>query len=118
MRNLITVEMRDDQGLVLRDRVAERTLAFTIIAVAVAFGLVALPAPDRNWGGIAAPAVPAPADRSRRSGSAGRGRPAPRPDQVPRARSAPAHERRRPRSFGGLAHLAFSGSLAGTRQTW
>src|SRR5262245_3759763 len=57
MRNLITVEMRDDQGLVLRGRVAERTLAFTIIAVAVAFGLVALPAPDRNWGEIAAAAV-------------------------------------------------------------
>ena len=53
MRNLITVEMRDDQGPVLRDRVAERTVAFTIIAVAVAFGLVALPAPDRNWGEVA-----------------------------------------------------------------
>jgi signal transduction histidine kinase len=57
MRNLITVELRDDQGPVLRDRVAERTLAFTIIAVAVAFGLVALPAPDRNWGEIAAAVV-------------------------------------------------------------
>jgi signal transduction histidine kinase len=56
MRNLITVEMRDDQGLVLRGRVAERTLAFTIIAVAVAFGLVALPAPGRNWGEVAAAA--------------------------------------------------------------
>ena len=57
MRNLITVEMRDDQGPVLRGRVAERTVAFTMIAVAVAFGLVALPAPDRNWGEIAAAAV-------------------------------------------------------------
>jgi signal transduction histidine kinase len=57
MRNLITVEMRDDQGPVLRDRVAERTLAFTIIAVAVAFGLVALPAPNRNWGEIAGAVV-------------------------------------------------------------
>jgi signal transduction histidine kinase len=56
MRNLISVELGDDQGLVLRDRVAERTVAFTIIAVAVAFGLVALPAPDRNWGEIAAAA--------------------------------------------------------------
>jgi signal transduction histidine kinase len=57
MRNLITVEMSDDQGPVLRGRVAERTVAFTIIAVAVAFGLVALPAPNRDWGEITAAAL-------------------------------------------------------------
>src|SRR5262249_31846497 len=57
MRNPIPLEVGDQQGPVLRGRVAERTLAFTIIAVAVAFGLVALPAPDRNWSEIIAAAV-------------------------------------------------------------
>jgi signal transduction histidine kinase len=57
MRNLIVVEMREDQAPILHGRIAERSVAFTVLAVGVAFGLVALPAPDRNWGEIAAAAV-------------------------------------------------------------
>ena len=88
MRSLIIVEMRDDQAPVLHGRVAERTVAFTIIAVAVAFGLVALPAPDRNWGEIVLAAVPRRRpDRSRDAMAAlASERSADRPDRLPRAR--------------------------------
>jgi signal transduction histidine kinase len=57
MRNLISVEMRTDLGPMVQGRLAERSVTFTVLGVAVAFALVALPAPNRNYGEIAAAAA-------------------------------------------------------------
>jgi signal transduction histidine kinase len=57
VRNLIEIEMREPDGPTPQGRLAEHSVAFTVLGVAVAFALVALPAPDRNWGEIAGAAA-------------------------------------------------------------
>ena len=51
-RNLVEV-MLDSDGPTATGRIAERSVQFTVLGVAVAFALVALPAPSRNYGEIA-----------------------------------------------------------------
>jgi len=47
-RNLVEV-MLDSDGPTATGRIAERSVQFTVLGVAVAFALVALPAPSRNY---------------------------------------------------------------------
>ena len=49
--------MRERQSQSPQARLAEHSVAFTVLGVAVAFALVALPSPHRNYGEVAAAAV-------------------------------------------------------------
>ena len=53
MRNLIDTEMIDQEGSTPSGRLPVHAVAFTMLGVAVAFALVALPAPKRDYGALA-----------------------------------------------------------------
>ncbi|HEY4347538.1 MAG TPA: GAF domain-containing sensor histidine kinase [Gaiellaceae bacterium] len=57
MRTLIWIGMRDHNGPTPTGRLAERSVPFTLLGVAVAFALVALPAPEHNYPEIAGAAA-------------------------------------------------------------
>jgi signal transduction histidine kinase len=57
MRNLVEIAMHEHDGPTATGRIAEHSVAFTVLGVAVAFALVALPAPSRDYREIAAAAV-------------------------------------------------------------
>ena len=57
MRNLVEIPMSEPDAPTAAGKIAERSVAFTVLGVAVAFALVALPAPSRNYGELAAAAV-------------------------------------------------------------
>ena len=56
MRNLVEIPMSEHDAPTAAGKIAERSVAFTVLGVAVAFALVALPAPSRNYGELAAAA--------------------------------------------------------------
>ena len=53
MRNLIATEMIEQEGPTPSGRLPVHAVAFTMLGVAVAFALVALPAPKRDYGALA-----------------------------------------------------------------
>ncbi len=57
MRNLVEIEMSDNDTPVPTGRIAEHSVPFTMLGIAVAFALVALPTPNRDYGEIAIAAV-------------------------------------------------------------
>jgi signal transduction histidine kinase len=57
MRNLVGVTMLGHEGPTATGRIAERSVQFTVLGVVVAFALVALPAPSRNYTEIAVAAA-------------------------------------------------------------
>jgi signal transduction histidine kinase len=57
MRNLSEEPMRGRESQSPQARLAEHSVAFTVLGVAVAFALVALPSPHRNYGEVGAAAA-------------------------------------------------------------